>query len=207
MEFDKEALDNLLNQKLESAERAIIRNYLKECGVGNDEISERVNYIIEERAQSNADVTSELEHARNVISDLESRIREQSVGFAVSEIMSQLGVKKELYNDVKLLAAESINAAVNSEGVVDTAAVHSAIAAIIDRIPSIAAHSPDTGTESDGTHNSESLTFTGKMGNFARNNDSAALMKNRLNSARAAGNNALSVSIISEAASMGISLR
>lgn len=207
MEFDKEALNNLLNQKLESAERAIIRNYLKECGVGSDEISERVNSIIEDRAQGNAGVTSELEHARNVISDLENRIREQSVGFAVREIMSQLGVKKELYNDVKLLAAESINAAVDSEGVVDTSALHSAITSIIDRIPSVVEHSSDTGTDSDVTHNSKSLTFTGKMGNFARNNDSAALMKNRLNSARAAGNNALSVAIISEAASMGISLR
>jgi hypothetical protein len=205
MDFDRIELNSLLNQKLEKAERAIIRNYLKDCGVGSDEIAERVNSIIEERSQSNSNISAELERAQGVISQLEERIRQQSVGFAVREILNQLGVKKELCNDVKLLAAEGINAAVDSDGVVDTAAVHSAIAAVIDRIPSVAETSADTGANSDSAQHSE--TYTGNIGNFARNNDSATLMKNRLNSARATGNNALSVSIISEAASMGISLR
>lgn len=207
MDFDKETLNNLLNQKLEKAERAIIRNYLRDCGIGSGEIDECVNSIIEERKQNNTDVNYELEQAKGIISDLEGQIRQQSVGFAVREILSQLGVKKEHYNDVKLLAAEGINAAVDSDGVVDTSAVQSAISAVIDRIPSIVDNSEYTGEIQDNMPHSEKTAYTGSMGNFARSNDSATLMKNRLNSARATGDNTLSVSIISEAASMGISLR
>lgn len=205
MDFDRETLDNLIGQKLERAERAIIRNYLKDCGMEGEEISEHVNSIIEERAHKNTVITSELEKARGVISELEGKIRQQSIGFAVREIMDKLGVKKELYNDVRLLAADGINSAVDSDGVVDTSAVQSAITAVINRIPSVAENSAES--DSDNAAAFEKATYTGAMGNFARNNDSSALMKNRLNSARAAGNNALSVSIISEAASMGISLR
>lgn len=197
MEFDREALDTLLNQKLERAQRAIVRNYLTKCGVGGGEIGERIESIIAERGQNAVDIAAELESARQTIAELEGRIAEQRLEFAVSGAMSEFGVKPEHYDDVRLLAADKISAAADSSGEVDCEAVRSAIADVIRRIPTFA----------EDTQRSGAAGFTGHMGNFARNDDGAAIMKNRLNSARAAGNNALSVSIISEAAAMGISLR
>lgn len=197
MEFDREALDTLLNQKLERAERSIVRNYLTKCGVGGGEIGERTESIIAERRQNAVGIAAELESARQTIAELEGRIAEQRLEFTVSGAMSELGVKREHYDDVKLLAADKINAAADSSGEVDCEAVRSAIADVISRIPAFA----------EDTQRGSAAGFTGHMGNFARNDDGAAIMKNRLNSARAAGNNALSVSIISEAAAMGISLR
>lgn len=197
MEFDREALDTLLNQKLERAERAIVRNYLTKCGISGGELNEHTDSIIAERSQNAVGIAAELDSARQTIAELEGRIAEQQLEFAVSGAMSELCVKREHYDDVKILAAEKISAAVDTSGGVDSEAVRGAIADVIRRIPTFAESIQQNG----------SAGFTGHMGNFARNDDGAAVMKNRLNSARAAGNNALSVSIISEAAAMGISLR
>lgn len=197
MEFDREALDTLLNQKLERAERAIVRNYLTKCGISGGELNEHTDSIIAERSQNAVGIAAELDSARQTIAELEGRIAEQQLEFAVSGAMSELCVKREHYDDVKILAAEKISAAVDTSGGVDSEAVRGAIADVIRRIPTFA----------ESTQQNGSAGFTGHMGNFARNDDGAAVMKNRLNSARAAGNNALSVSIISEAAAMGISLR
>lgn len=197
MEFDREALEALLNQKLERAERAIVRNYLTKCGISGGELNEKTESIIAERGQSAVGIAAELDSARQTIAELEGRIAAQQLEFAVSGAMSEFGVKREHYDDVKMLAAEKISAAVDTSGGVDSEAVRGAIADVIGRIPAFA----------ESTQQSGAAGFTGHMGNFARNDDGAAVLKNRLNSARAAGNNALSVSIISEAAAMGISLR
>lgn len=197
MEFDREALETLLNQKLERAERAIVRNYLTKCGISCVEATAMVDEIVSTRAEHNAAaIAAELDSARQTIAELEGRVREQEIDFAVRDAMINMSVRSEHYDDVRKLADEKINSAVNDDGQVDANAVNSAIADIVARIPAFV---EDT--------RSGAASFTGRMGNFARKDDGAVVLKNRLNSARAAGNNALSVSIISEAAAMGISLR
>lgn len=198
MEFDREALEALLNQKLERAEKSIVRNYLTKCGVSGDDVIAMTDEFISERAQHSATAAAaELECARQTIAELEGRVREQEIDFVVRDAMLNAGVKSEHYADVRKLAAEGINSALNDEGQIDTDAVNSAVAEVIARIPMFVGE----------IQNNNVSGFTGSRGNFARNDDSASVLKNRLNSARAAGNNALSVSIISEAAEMGISLR
>lgn len=197
MEFDREALESLLAQKLERAERAIVRNYLTKCGVSSVDVTAMVDEFVSTRAQHNAAaIAAELDGARQTIAELEDKVREQEIDFAVRDAMLNAGVKSEHYADVRKLAAEGINSALNDEGQIDTDAVNSAVAEVIARIPAFV-----------GNTQRVVSGFIGSRGNFARNDDSASVLKNRLNSARAAGNNALSVSIISEAAEMGISLR
>lgn len=197
MEFDREALENLLNQKLARAERAIVRNYLTKCGASSIDVTAMVDEFISARAQHNESaIAAELDSARQTIAELEGKVREQEIAFAVRDAMLNIGVKNEHYADVRKLASEEINAAVDEDGKIDADAVNSAIAGIVARIPAFVGNTQRTASG-----------FTGSRGNFARSDDSASMLKNRLNSARAAGNNALSVSIISEAAEMGISLR
>ncbi len=197
MEFDRDTLEALLNQKLERAERAIVRNYLTRCGISCVDATAMVDEIVSTRAQHNAAaIEAELDNARQTIAELQNCIKKQQIEFAVKDAMINAGVRSEHYDDVRKLADDAINSAVGDDGQVDTNVVNSAIADVIARIPSF---SDDTQRGITG--------FTGRKGNFARKDDGTALMKNRLNSARAAGNNALSVSIISEAAAMGISLR
>lgn len=197
MEFDREALEALLDQKLERAERAIVRNYLTKCGVSSVDVTAMVDEFVSTRAQHNATaIAAELDSARQTIVELEGKVREQEIGFAVRDAMLNIGVRNEYFADVQKLAADDIDAAVDDEGKIDVDAVNSAIAGVVARIPAFV----------ENTQRG-AVGFTGSRGNFARGDDSASMLKNRLNSARAAGNNALSVSIISEAAEMGISLR
>lgn len=194
MEFNREELEQLVSRKLALAERSVVRAYLNKCSDDPEEIETAIEEFISSRAEHGVQALSQqLEESLNTRNQLEKLVAEKCFELAVNSAVYSLGVKNEFCEDVKLLASHAITAESSQEDITQ------AVASVVERIPAFLNDSSEP--------SSIKPDFAGHRGNFARKEDSAALLQNRLNSARASGDNALSVAIISEAAELGVSLR
>lgn len=183
-DIDGEELTRIVEKRTARAENAVLRDYFAQHGVEGEEAEEAMEEFRRKRkaAQPSA---QELSALREKLQQAEKQAKRASAMAHAKLGMVRMGIPEEHFDDVMTLVIKDIGDDADEE------TVKNAVEAVINRLPGFG----------------ESGRYTaGSKGNFARS-DSHAVMQQQLDAARAAGNNAAAVAIISHAAVKGIKLR
>ncbi|MBQ9993972.1 MAG: hypothetical protein IJP17_04610 [Clostridia bacterium] len=189
-DFDADELIRIVDKRSARAESAVLRDYFAQHGIEGEDADRAAELYRDKRRERTPDAQTLGELRRRA----ESAEREASRARLNAEArvqMARLGIAEQYAEDVLLLASKDLQAAEQNDG--DPEAVRAALQSVIDRLPSLAA--PQQGITA------------GMRGNFPRGEDTASSLQHQLDKARAAGDNATAVSIITGAASKGIQLR
>lgn len=191
-DIDIEELSRAVDKRVARAEAAVLRDYFAQHGLEGEEAEQAAESYRERRraAQPDGEAVRKLrERAENA--ELSAAKTKTSAEALVQ--MARMGVPESCADDVLLLT----NAELEKSEDKSAKAVRAAVSAVIARLPGLAESNIANG-------NNFSL---GSRGSFPRQNDSASLMQHQLDKARASGDNAAAVKIISSAAAKGINLR
>lgn len=190
---DMDILMGAVEKRTARAEAAVLRDYFAQHGIEGEE-AEQATEQYRQRVKEKVPDPALLEQLRNRAEWAEQEAVKAGVTAEARVQLARLGVPERHSADVLLLASEELEAARKNGG--DPEAVRAALEAVVARLPGLA--------EPIG---SPTGTTAGARGNFPRKSDAAATFQSSLDRARAAGDNAAAVSIITAAAAKGIALR
>lgn len=191
-ELDFAELGRIVDKRLQRAENAVVRDYLAQHGVEGEAADEAAKRFREERRAAMPD-DGELERLRVRVAEAEATARKAAVDAEAQVQLERLGVPERNRADVLTLARDAMQPAYDGGSAEDGAkAVREAIGAVVARLPGL------TAPRAEGA---------GSRGNFPRQEDAPASFRRRLEQARADGDTAAAVSVISSAAENGIILR
>lgn len=192
-EADTQLLLSAVDKRTARAEAAVLRDFFAQHGLEGDQLAEAQEEYRALRRKQQPDPAL-LEELRLRAEQAEKAAAHSAVSAEVRVQMARLGIPERHSADVLLLAARELEQAENDGG--DPGEVRRALEAVVARLPGLA--------EPEGKPAGISA---GSPGNFPRLNDAALSYQQSLERARAAGDNAAAVSIITSAAEKGISLR
>ncbi len=190
---DMDILMGAVDKRTARAEAAVLRDYFAQHGIEGEELEQATEQYRQKRREANPG-SEELAQLRQRAERAEQNAVKASVSAEARVQLARLGVPERHSADVLLLASEELKAAEQNGG--NPEAVRSALEAVVARLPGLA--------EPAG---SPAGTTAGARGNFPRQDDTALSYQQSLDRARAAGDNAAAVSIITAAAARGIALR
>ena len=190
---DMDILMGAVDKRTARAEAAVLRDYFAQHGIEGEQAEQAAEEYRQKRRESHPGA-EELAQLRQRAEQAEQNALEASVSAEARVQLARLGVPERHSADVMLLASKELEAARNNGA--DPEAVRQALEAVVARLPGL--------TEPVG---SPSGTTAGARGNFPRQDDAALTYQQSLDRARAAGDNAAAVSIITAAAAKGIALR
>jgi|GEM_PF-1918158 len=190
---DMDILMGAVDKRTARAEAAVLRDYFAQHGIEGEELEQAAEQYRRRRREENPD-REELAQLRSRAEQAEKDVVRSKVSAEARVQLARLGVPERHSADVLLLASRELEAAEQNGG--DPEAVRTALEAVVARLPGLA--------EPVG---SPSGTTAGARGNFPRQDDAALTFQHSLDRARAAGDNAAAVSIITAAAAKGIALR
>ena len=190
---DMDILMGAVDKRTARAEAAVLRDYFAQHGIEGEELEQATEEYRQKRRESNPDAET-LARLRLRAEEAERSAVKAGVAAEARVQLARLGVPERSSADVLLLAARELEAAEQNGG--DPEAVRQALEAVVARLPGLAGPEPALPG-----------TTAGARGNFPRQDDAALSYQHSLDRARAAGDNAAAVSIISAAAARGIALR
>lgn len=190
---ETELLLKAVEKRTARAEAAVLRDFFAQRGLEGEQLEQAEEQFRQIRREREPDA-GQLEQLRLMAQNAEEKARKAQVSAEARVQMARLGIPERHSADVLLLASRELEQAEKDGG--DSEAVRHALEAVVARLPGLA--------EPSG---SPSGTTAGAKGNFPRQNDAASVMQSSLDRARAAGDNATAVGIITAAAQKGITLR
>ncbi len=190
---DMDILMGAVDKRTARAEAAVLRDYFAQHGIEGEELEQATEQSRRKRREAIPE-SEELTQLRSRVKQAEEDALKAGVTAEARVQLALLGVPERHSADVLLLASKELDAARQNGG--DPEAVRRALESVVARLPGLA--------EPSG---SAAGTTAGARGNFPRQNDAALSFQQSLDRARAAGDNAAAVSIITAAAAKGIALR
>lgn len=190
---DMDILMGAVDKRTARAEAAVLRDFFAQHGIEGEELEQATEEYRQKRRERNPD-TETLAQLRLRAEQAEQNAVKANVSAEARVQLARLGVSEQHSGDVLLLAAKELEAAEQNGG--DPEAVRQALESVVARLPALAA--PDSAVPG---------MTAGARGNFPRQDDAALSYQHSLDRARAAGDNAAAVSIITAAAARGIALR
>ena len=190
---DMDILMGAVEKRTARAEAAVLRDYFAQHGIEGEEAEQAAEQYRQRAREKNPD-PAQLEQLRQRAEQAEQEVIRAGVTAEARVQLARLGIPERHSADVLLLASKELEAAQQNGG--DPEAVRAALEAVVARLPGLA--------EPAG---SPAGTTAGARGNFPRTDDAALTYQHSLDRARAAGDNAAAVSIITAAAAKGIALR
>lgn len=185
-DIDHDELARIVSRRVARAENAVLRDYAAQHGLEGEELDAMCEEFRRRRAESQP-TAEEVHRLRTAVRQAESRALREAGRAGAQLALEKLGVLERHREDVLRLAAEDIDAAAG-----DGEQIMTAVQAVVDRMPFVLRGAGGMGA--------------GQSGNFPRA-DAADVLRQQLEDARSAGDNALAVAIISDAAKRGINLR
>ncbi len=194
---DMDILVGAVEKRTARAEAAVLRDFFAQHGIEGEE-AEQAAEQYRRRVKDNTPAPELLDQLRLRAETAEQEAIKAGVTAEARVQLARLGVPERLSADALLLASEELEAARRNGGDPEAmrTTVRQALEAVVARLPGLA--------EPVG---SPAGTTAGARGNFPRQDDAALTFQHSLDRARAAGDNAAAVSIISAAAAKGIALR
>ena len=190
---DMDILVGAVEKRTARAEAAVLRDYFAQHGIEGEEAEQAAEEYRRRVKEKHPDPAA-LDQLRQRAEAAEQEAVRAGVTAEARVQLARLGVPERHCADALLLASEELEAARQNGG--DPEAVRSALEAVVARLPGLA--------EPMG---SQAGTTAGARGNFPRMDDAALTFQQSLDRARAAGDNAAAVGIITAAAAKGIALR
>ena len=190
---DMDILMGAVEKRTARAEAAVLRDYFAQHGIEGEQ-AEQATEEYRQRVRDKHPDPALIEQLRQRAEWAEKEAIKAGVSAEAKVQLARLGVPERHSADVLLLASKELEAAQQDGG--DPEAVRQALEAVVARLPGLA---EPTGSQSG--------TSAGARGNFPRKDDAALTYQQNLDRARAAGDNAAAVSIITAAAAKGIALR
>ena len=185
-DIDHDELSRIVSRRVARAENAVLRDYAAQHGLEGEEADAMMEEFRRRKSESQPSA-EEVHRLRTAVRQAESRALKEAGRAGAQLALERLGVLEQHREDVLRLAAEDIDSAAG-----DGEQIMSAVQAVVDRMPFVTKGAGGSGA--------------GQAGNFPRSG-AADILQQQLDNARGAGDNALAVAIISDAASRGISLR
>ena len=186
-DIDMEELTRAVDKRVARAEAAVLRDYFAQHGLEGED-AERAEESYREKRRAAQPDGEALKKLRERAENAELSAAKAKTSAEALVHMARLGVPESCTEDVLLLASTQLEKSEDKS----PEAVREAVSAVVARLPGLA----------------ENRNFSsGSRGSFPRQNDSASLMQHQLDEARASGDNAAAVKIISSAAAKGINLR
>ena len=176
---------------MQRAENAVIRDYIAQLGVEGEEAEQAAEEFRRARREAQPD-EDELRRLRDRAERAESETARVRVESEAKVQLHLLGVPERNAEDVLLLAASGLERARSEGGGAE--AVREAVQAVIARLPAL-------------VQDEHPAYSAGRPGNYPRQDDGQALLQHKLEQARASGDNAAAVAIITSAAEQGVTLR
>ena len=194
---DMDILVGAVDKRTARAEAAVLRDYFAQHGIEGEQAEQAEQEYRRRRREMNPDAQT-LAQLRQRAEQAEQDAVKASVSAEARVQLARLGVPERNSADVLLLASEDLEAARQNGGDPEAVrqTVRHALESVVARLPGLA---EPTGSPAG--------TSAGARGNFPRSNDAALTYQQSLDRARAAGDNAAAVSIITAAAARGIALR
>lgn len=190
---DMDILVGAVEKRTARAEAAVLRDYFAQHGIEGEQ-AEQATEEYRQRVKDSRPDPAELAQLRQRAEWAEKEAIKAGVTAEARVQLARLGVPERHSADALLLASEELKAAEQNGG--DPEAVRQALEAVVARLPGLA--------EPAG---SQAGTTAGARGNFPRQDDAVLTLQHDLDRARAAGDNAAAVGIITAAAARGIALR
>lgn len=190
---DLDILKGAVEKRTARAEAAVLRDYFAQHGIEGEQ-AELAAEEYRQRVKRDLPDPAELDNLRRRAEEAEQNAVRAGVTAEARVQLARLGVPERHSADALLLASEELKAAEQNGG--DPEAVRQALEAVVARLPGLA---EPTGSVAG--------TTAGARGNFPRQDDAALTYQHSLDKARAAGDNAAAVGIITAAAAKGIALR
>jgi len=194
---DMGILMGAVDKRTARAEAAVLRDYFAQHGIEGEELEQAEEEYRRKRREIQPDAET-LSALRRRAEEAEQTIAKANVSAEARVQLARLGIPERHSADVLLLAAGQLEAAGQNGDDPERMSqdVRQAIESVVARLPGLAqpAGSPEG-------------TTAGARGNFPRKDDAALTYQQSLDRARAAGDNAAAVSIITAAAARGIALR
>jgi len=186
-DIDMEELSRAVDKRVARAEAAVLRDYFAQHGLEGEEAEQAAESYRSMRRSEQPDGET-LKKLRERAENAELSAAQAKTSAEALVHMTRMGVPESCAQDVLLLACAELEKSEDKSA----EAVKEAVSAVIARLPMLA---------EDRNYSS------GSRGSFPRQNDAAAVMQHQLDEARASGDNAAAVKIISSAAAKGINLR
>lgn len=186
-DIDMEELSRAVDKRVARAEAAVLRDYFAQHGLEGEEAEQAAESYRSMRRSAQPDGET-LKKLRERAENAELSAAKAKTSAEALVHMARMGVPESCTQDVLLLTCAELEKSEDK----GADAVKEAVSAVIARLPGLA----------EGQNYS-----SGSRGSFPRQNDGAAIMQHQLDEARASGDNAAAVKIISSAAAKGINLR
>ena len=185
-DIDHDELSRIVSRRVARAENAVLRDYAAQHGLEGEELDAMMDEYRRRKSESTPSA-DEVHRLRTAVRQAEAKALREAGRAGAQLALERLGVLEQHREDVLSLAQQDIDSAAG-----DSEQIMSAVQAVVDRMPFV--------TKGQGGSDA------GRAGNFPRSG-AADIYQQQLDDARGAGDNALAVAIISDAARRGISLR
>lgn len=185
-DIDFGELTRAVERRTARAESAVLKDYFDRHGLSGED-AERAEDIYREKRRADSCSREEMSALRERTEKAEAAVRKAELSAEMRVQMARMGVPESCAEDVLLLTSAELEKSEEKDG----ESVREALGAVIARLPGLAGRQLSAGSR----------------GSFPRQDDGAAVWQHQLDRARAAGDNAAAVSIITAAAKNGVSLR
>ncbi len=185
-DIDLAELSHAVDKRIARAESAVLRDYFSQHGLTEEE-AETATESYREKRRVEAENSGSAALLRERAEKAEAAAKNAELSAELRVQMARMGVPESCAEDIALLT----NAQLEKSEDKSSEAVKEVLGAVIARLPGLA----------------ERQLSSGSRGGFPRQEDGMAHYQYKLDKARAAGDNAAAVSIITAAANKGISLR
>jgi len=185
-DIDIDELTRAVDKRVARAESAVLRDYFAQHGIEGDDVEIATEQYRARRRETAVDD----EQSRKLKERAETAERDAEKARVSAQTlvqMARMGVPESCERDVYLLVSAQLeNSEEKGEG-----AVREAVESVLARLPGIVAQPVSSGSR----------------GSFPRQDDATVVWQSQLDRARASGDNAAAVGIITAAAQKGIIIR
>ena len=185
-DIDMEELSRAVDRRVARAEAAVLKDYFAQHGIEGEEAEKAAEDYHAARRRTSPD-SEELKQLRERAENAERTAAQAQASAQTLVQMARMGVPESSEQDVLLLVSAQLE---NSEDK-GRDAVRAAVDAVLARLPGL----------------TERPVSSGSRGSFPRQDDGASVWQTQLDRARASGDNAAAVGIITAAAQKGVTLR
>jgi len=185
-DIDMDELTRAVDKRVARAESAVLRDYFAQHGLEGEE-AERAAEDYRVRRRSMMPESDETKQLRQRAEQAEKAAEQARVSAETLVQMARMGVPEECAQDVGILVSARLESS-EDKGI---KAVREAVDAVLARFPGLTGQPYSSGSR----------------GSYPRQDDGVSVWQNQLDRARASGDNAAAVGIITAAAQKGITLR
>lgn len=181
-DIDMDELTRAVDRRTARAEAAVLKDYFAQHGIEGEEAERAAEDYQSKRREAAADT----ERLRKRAEDAEKAAQQSRISAEALVQLARLGVPESCEQDMLLLVSAQLEKSEDKS----SDAVKAAVESVLARVPSLGG-----------------AMSSGSRGGFPRRNDGASVWQSQLDRARALGDNAAAVGIITAAAEKGVALR